>query len=151
MLTNFAVGGTVVPGHCCFVCWEFEDDDALAGGSFEVLVATVQSQGFDFVPGESRGDLAGLDGQRFAVEGLFAREDQVAGHISFRVLVLAAKVTGLPTFRGCGGARVSGCWGDRKPTQALVPPSTVRFAPVMYAASGLATNATNAATSSTVP
>src|SRR5277367_1275162 len=35
--------------------------------------------------------------------------------------------------------------------QALVPPSTVRFAPVMYDDSGLATNATNAATSSTVP
>lgn len=34
---------------------------------------------------------------------------------------------------------------------ALVPPSTVRFAPVMYAASGLATNETNAATSSTEP
>ena len=35
--------------------------------------------------------------------------------------------------------------------QAFVPPSTVRFAPVMYDASGLATNATNAATSSTDP
>lgn len=35
--------------------------------------------------------------------------------------------------------------------QAFVPPSTVRFAPVMYAASGLATNATRAATSSTRP
>ena len=35
--------------------------------------------------------------------------------------------------------------------QAFVPPSTVRFAPVMYADSGLATNATRAATSSTVP
>lgn len=35
--------------------------------------------------------------------------------------------------------------------QAFVPPSTVRFAPVMYDASGLATNATSAATSSTVP
>src|SRR5580658_94074 len=35
--------------------------------------------------------------------------------------------------------------------QALVPPSTVRFAPVMYEASGLATNATSAATSSTLP
>src|ERR1700723_80696 len=34
---------------------------------------------------------------------------------------------------------------------ALVPPSTVRFAPVMYDASGLATKATNAATSATVP
>src|SRR5258705_4773920 len=32
--------------------------------------------------------------------------------------------------------------------QAFVPPSTVRFAPVMYDASGPATNATNAATSS---
>ena len=35
--------------------------------------------------------------------------------------------------------------------QAFVPPSTVRFAPVMYEDSGLATNATNAATSSTCP
>jgi hypothetical protein len=35
--------------------------------------------------------------------------------------------------------------------QAFVPPSTVRFAPVMYEASGPATNATNAATSSTCP
>jgi hypothetical protein len=35
--------------------------------------------------------------------------------------------------------------------QAFVPPSTVRFAPVMYEASGLATNATSAATSSTCP
>src|SRR5580658_10430751 len=34
---------------------------------------------------------------------------------------------------------------------AFVPPSTVRFAPVMYDASGLATKATNAATSATVP
>src|SRR2546427_11862503 len=34
--------------------------------------------------------------------------------------------------------------------QALVPPSTVRFAPVMYEDSGPATNATSAATSSTV-
>ncbi len=35
--------------------------------------------------------------------------------------------------------------------QAFVPPSTVRFAPVMYEDSGPATNATNAATSPTVP
>src|SRR5271155_4735133 len=35
--------------------------------------------------------------------------------------------------------------------QAFVPPSTVRFAPVMYDASGLATKATNAATSAAVP
>src|SRR5580658_439228 len=35
--------------------------------------------------------------------------------------------------------------------QAFVPPSTVRFAPVMYDASGPATKATNAATSATVP
>src|SRR5207302_6467229 len=35
--------------------------------------------------------------------------------------------------------------------QAFVPPSTVRFAPVMYEDSGPATNATNAATSSTCP
>jgi len=35
--------------------------------------------------------------------------------------------------------------------QALVPPSTVRFAPVMYEDSGPARKATNAATSSTVP
>jgi hypothetical protein len=34
--------------------------------------------------------------------------------------------------------------------QAFVPPSTVRLAPVMYDASGPATNATKAATSSTV-
>ena len=31
--------------------------------------------------------------------------------------------------------------------QAFIPPSTVRFAPVMYEDSGPATNATNAATS----
>lgn len=35
--------------------------------------------------------------------------------------------------------------------QAFVPPSTVRLAPVMYEASGLAMNATSAATSSTCP
>jgi hypothetical protein len=35
--------------------------------------------------------------------------------------------------------------------QAFVPPSTVRFAPVMYEASGLAMNATRDATSSTFP
>src|SRR5436853_2010514 len=35
--------------------------------------------------------------------------------------------------------------------QAFIPPSTVRFAPVMYEDSGLATNATSAATSSTRP
>jgi hypothetical protein len=35
--------------------------------------------------------------------------------------------------------------------QAFVPPSTVRFAPVMYEDSGPATNATSAATSSTSP
>src|SRR5437870_9517544 len=35
--------------------------------------------------------------------------------------------------------------------QAFIPPSTVRFAPVMYEDSGPATNATNAATSSTRP
>src|SRR5271165_2230420 len=35
--------------------------------------------------------------------------------------------------------------------QAFVPPSTVRIAPVMYDASGPATNATSAATSSTDP
>src|SRR2546427_8107222 len=35
--------------------------------------------------------------------------------------------------------------------QAFIPPSTVRFAPVMYEDSGPATNATNAATSSTCP
>ena len=35
--------------------------------------------------------------------------------------------------------------------QALVPPSTVRLAPVMYDDSGPAMNATSAATSSTVP
>src|SRR5882724_726459 len=35
--------------------------------------------------------------------------------------------------------------------QAFIPPSTVRFAPVMYEDSGPATNATNAATSFTCP
>jgi hypothetical protein len=35
--------------------------------------------------------------------------------------------------------------------QAFIPPSTVRFAPVMYEDSGPATNATNAAISSTRP
>src|SRR5256885_2405202 len=35
--------------------------------------------------------------------------------------------------------------------QALIPPSTVRLAPVMYEDSGPATNATSAATSSTCP
>src|ERR1700681_5037372 len=35
--------------------------------------------------------------------------------------------------------------------QAIIPPSTVRFAPVMYEDSGPATNATSAATSSTCP
>ena len=35
--------------------------------------------------------------------------------------------------------------------QAFVPPSTVRFAPVIYEDSGPATNDTNAATSSTRP
>jgi hypothetical protein len=35
--------------------------------------------------------------------------------------------------------------------QAFIPPSTVRFAPVMYEASGPATNATIAAISSTRP
>src|SRR5712691_11816896 len=35
--------------------------------------------------------------------------------------------------------------------QALTPPSTVRFAPLMYDDSGPATNATSAATSSTRP
>ena len=35
--------------------------------------------------------------------------------------------------------------------QAFIPPSTVRVAPVMYEDSGPATNATNAATSSTCP
>jgi hypothetical protein len=35
--------------------------------------------------------------------------------------------------------------------QAFVPPSTVRFAPVIYEDSGPATNATKAATSSTFP
>src|ERR1700750_1135454 len=35
--------------------------------------------------------------------------------------------------------------------QAFIPPSTVRFAPVMYEDSGPATNATSAATSSTWP
>src|SRR5437588_4199012 len=35
--------------------------------------------------------------------------------------------------------------------QAFIPPSTVRFAPVMYEDSGLATNPTSAATSSTRP
>jgi hypothetical protein len=35
--------------------------------------------------------------------------------------------------------------------QAFIPPSTVRFAPVMYEDSGPATNATSAATSSTFP
>jgi hypothetical protein len=35
--------------------------------------------------------------------------------------------------------------------QAFVPPSTVRFAPVMYEDSGPATNATNAETTSTCP
>jgi hypothetical protein len=37
------------------------------------------------------------------------------------------------------------------PRQAFVPPSTVRFAPVIYDASGPATNATSAAISSTLP
>src|SRR5271165_4332139 len=40
---------------------------------------------------------------------------------------------------------------SRSLVQAFVPPSTVRFVPVMYEDSGLATNATNAATSSTCP
>ena len=35
--------------------------------------------------------------------------------------------------------------------QAFVPPSTVRFAPVIYEDSGPATNDTKAATSSTLP
>src|SRR5438046_5355298 len=35
--------------------------------------------------------------------------------------------------------------------QAFIPPSTVRFAPVMYEDSGPATNATSAATSLTCP
>src|ERR1700682_3644686 len=35
--------------------------------------------------------------------------------------------------------------------QAIIPPSTVRFAPVMYEYSGPATKATSAATSSTCP
>ncbi len=39
----------------------------------------------------------------------------------------------------------------RAPAQAFVPPSTVRFAPVIYEDSGPATNATSAATSSTCP
>jgi len=37
------------------------------------------------------------------------------------------------------------------PVQAFIPPSTVRFAPVMYDDSGPATNATIAAISSTLP
>jgi hypothetical protein len=37
------------------------------------------------------------------------------------------------------------------PAQAFIPPSTVRFAPVMYEDSGPATNATIAAISSTRP
>src|SRR5260370_38906920 len=40
---------------------------------------------------------------------------------------------------------------SRALVQAIIPPSTVRLAPVMYEDSGLATNATNAATSSTCP
>ena len=48
-----------------------------------------------------------------------------------------------------GGARWI-CY-DSHSRYALVPPSTVRFAPVIYEASGPATNATSAATSSTCP
>src|SRR6266478_5960078 len=40
---------------------------------------------------------------------------------------------------------------SRALVQAIIPPSTLRFAPVMYEDSGPATNATNAATSSTCP
>ena len=40
---------------------------------------------------------------------------------------------------------------DATGVQALMPPSTVRFAPLMYDDSGPATNATNAATSSACP
>src|SRR4029077_4472639 len=39
----------------------------------------------------------------------------------------------------------------RGSAQAFIPPSTVRFAPVMYEDSGPAMNDTNAATSSTCP
>jgi hypothetical protein len=42
-------------------------------------------------------------------------------------------------------------WFADLPAQALVPPSTVRLAPVMYEDSGPATKDTRAATSSTVP
>jgi alkylation response protein AidB-like acyl-CoA dehydrogenase len=44
-----------------------------------------------------------------------------------------------------------GTYQGVKLVQAFIPPSTVRFAPVMYEDSGPATNATNAATSSTCP
>src|ERR1700730_1915349 len=40
---------------------------------------------------------------------------------------------------------------SRALVQAIIPPSTLRLAPVMYEDSGPATNATNAATSSTCP
>jgi hypothetical protein len=49
VLTDFAVSWAVVPGDWRIGC--FKDDDALAGGSFEVLVGTVQSQDFDLAPG----------------------------------------------------------------------------------------------------
>jgi DNA-binding MarR family transcriptional regulator len=54
------------------------------------------------------------------------------------------KPAGMPLSLQARG--LSACAG-----QAFVPPSTVKLAPVMYEDSGPATNATNAATSSTCP
>jgi hypothetical protein len=67
------------------------------------------------------------------IEGLVARKNYVTTH------------------RWCSRLSIRCFNANAIVGQALVPPSTVRFAPVMYDASGPATNATNAATSSTDP
>ena len=68
------------------------------------------------------------------------------------------------TLKPTGSRRPTGCSGNQMQldwhlvaislafvAQAFIPPSTVRFAPVMYEDSGPATNATSAAISSTLP
>ena len=60
--------------------------------------------------------------------------------------------TGIASELGCTEIENRRAGEGPGPTvQAFIPPSTVRFAPVMYEDSGPATNATSAATSSTCP
>jgi hypothetical protein len=97
----------------------------------DFLALSHKREHLHLVSGHSCLDLLCVHIQLALIECLFTRENYVSTH----------RWCSLLSIRCFNANAIVG--------QALVPPSTVRFAPVMYDASGPATNATNAVTSST--